>query len=138
MEITPAILNEFRESYNGQFSELSKWSDALLTQMLCRADFMTGGSGWGPYDTGTCYSLKKDGMFSYCAAMLEAFYNGNPDKGIAPAARLNVAGKSVGDVSIQYRVAAMMGAENDFLTYTIYGQYFYGLRKMAYLGARAV
>lgn len=138
MIITPEIVIEFREEFNGQFSQLVVWSDQILTRMLRRADFITGGSGWGPYDTGGEYSLKQDGMFLYCAAMLEAFYAGDPANGIAPEARLNVAQKSVGDESIGYRVAAMMGAENDFLTYTVYGQLFYGLRKLAYLGARAV
>lgn len=138
MIITPEILAEFRAAFSGQFSELATWPDALLNKMLCKADFMTGGRGWGPYYTGGCYSLKQDGMFSFCAAMLEALYQGDPANGVSPEARLNVAQKSVGDESIAYRVAAMMGADNDFLTYTVYGQEFFRLRKMAYLGARAV
>ena len=138
MNITPEILAEFREAYNGEFSELATWSDKVMMPMLCRADFMTGGRGWGPYDTGECYSLKKDGMFTYAAAMLEAFYQGDPEGGIAAEARLNVAGKSVGDEATQYRVAAIQSAANDFLTYTVYGQLFVALRHMAYLGARAL
>jgi hypothetical protein len=65
-------------------------------------------------------------------------YGDDPAQPIDPNARLNVAGKSVGDESIQYRVASMMDAGNDFLTYTTFGQEFYRLRKRAYLGARAV
>lgn len=78
-------------------------------------------------------------MFNYAAAYLYSVY-GPEGSQAAPAgeARLNVAAKSVGDESIQYRVSAMMDAGNDFLTYTIWGQEFYRLRKFAYTGARAL
>jgi hypothetical protein len=138
MEITPAIVTEFRAYFGGRYSNSTIWSDALMYDVLYNADFETGGTGWGPYDTGVPYSLKKHGMFLYAAAYLSSMYGDDPAQPIDPNARLNVAGKSVGDESIQYRVASMMDAGNDFLTYTTFGQEFYRLRKRAYLGARAV
>lgn len=138
MEITPAILAEFRAYFNGRYSDAAIWPDALMYDVLYNADFETGGSGWGPYDTGHPYSFKKHGMFLWAAAYLSSMYGDDPAQPIAPEARLNVAGKSVGDESIQYRVASMMDAGNDFLTYTTFGQEFYRLRKRAYLGARSV
>lgn len=138
MLITPAILAEFRAYFNGRYSDSTIWPDDLLYDILYQADFETGGSGWGPYYTGVPYSLKKAGMFLWAAAYLSSMYGDDPSAPLDPNARLNVAGKSVGDESIQYRVAAMMDAGNDFLTYTTFGQEFYRLRKRAYLGARAV
>lgn len=138
MIITPAILAEFRAYFGGRYSNVATWPDALLYDALAAADFETAGSGWGPYDTGVPYSLKKHGMFLYCAAWLTNMYGDDPANGISGDAHLNVAGKSVGDESIQYRVASMMDAGNDFLTYTAFGQEFYRLRKRAYLGARSV
>lgn len=138
MNITPEILAEFRAYFGGRYSDVAIWPDDLMTDTLCAAAFETGGKGWGPYYTGVCYSLKKHGMFLYAAAYLTSFYGDDPANPIDPIARLNVAGKSVGDESIQYRVAAMMNAGDDFLTYTTFGQEFYRLRKRAYLGAMAV
>lgn len=138
MIITPEILAEFRAYFGGRYSDAAIWPDGLMYDTLAAADFETGGSGWGPYDTGVPYSLKKHGMFLYCAAYLSSMYGDNPAQPIDPNARLNVAQKSVGDESIGYRVASMMDAGNDFLTYTTFGQEFYRLRKRAYLGARAV
>lgn len=138
MIITPEILAEFRAYFGGRYSDAAIWPNDLMYDTLAAADFETGGSGWGPYDTGAPYSLKKHGMFLYCAAYLSSMYGDNPSQPIDPNARLNVAQKSVGDESIGYRVASMMDAGNDFLTYTTFGQEFYRLRKRAYLGARAV
>lgn len=138
MQITPQIIEEFRAYFGGRYSDTAVWSDGLLRDILCAADFETAGSGWGPYYTGVCYSLKKHGMFLYAAAYISSFYGDDPNAPIDPIARLNVAGKSVGDESIQYRVASMMNAGDDFLTYTTFGQEFYRLRRRAYLGARAV
>lgn len=138
MDITPEIIAEFRAYFGGRYSDEAIWSDSLMIDTLCAADYETGGSGWGPYYTGTCYSLKKHGMFQYAAAYLTTFYGDNPANPIPGEARLNVSQKSVGDESIGYRVAAMMGADNDFLTFTAFGQEFFRLRKRAYLGARAL
>lgn len=138
MQITSAIVDDFRAFFNGRYSDVAKWSDDLVISTLCAADFETGGRGWGPYYTGECYSLKKHGMFLYAAAYLTNFYGDDPANGINGEAHLNVAQKSVGDESIGYRVAAMMDAGNDFLTYTAFGQEFYRLRKRAYLAARSI
>lgn len=138
MIITPEILVEFRAYFGGRYSDAAIWPDDLMYDVLASADFETGGQGWGPYYTGVQYSLKKHGMFLYAAAYLSSFYGDDPSQTIDPNARLNVAGKSVGDESTQYRVAAMMDAGNDFLTFTTFGQEFYRLRKRAYLAARAI
>ena len=138
MIITPEILAEFRAYFGGRYSDLDIWSDELMYDTLASADFETGGSGWGPYYTGVPYSLKKHGMFLYCAAYLTTFYGDDPSAPIDGNAALNVAQKSVGDEAIGYRVASMMDAGNDFFTFTRFGQELYRLRKRAYLGARAV
>lgn len=138
MQITPEVILDFRSYFNGEFSDAQKWSDELLREVLCQADSETGGKGWGRFKLGDCHNFKRRGMYHYAAAYLSNFYGGDPADGISSEAHLNVAGKSVGDESIQYRVAAMMDAGNDFLTFTVYGQEFYRLRKRAYLGARAL
>lgn len=138
MQITPEVVSDFRQYFNGQFSDAQKWSDALLKDVLCQADSETGVMEWGGYKLGDCHNFKRRGMYHFAAAYLSAFYGGDPEGGIPTEARLNTFGKSVGDESIQYRVAAMMDAGNDFLTYTVYGQEFYRMRKRAYRGARAV
>lgn len=138
MIITPEILAEFRAYFGGRYSDAAIWPVGLMYDTLAAADFETGGSGWGPYYTGMPYSLKKHGMFLYAAAYLTTFYGDDPSAPIDGNAALNVAQKSVGDESIGYRVASMMDAGNDFLTFTKFGQEFYRLRKRACLGARAV
>lgn len=138
MIITPEILAEFRAYFGGRYSDAAVWSDDLMYDVLYAADFETDGRGWGPYYTGVPYSLKKHGMFLYAAAYLTSMYGDDPSKPIEGSARLNVAQKSVGDESIGYRVASMMDAGNDFLTFTTFGQEFYRLRKRAYLGARSI
>lgn len=140
MIITPEVIADFRAYFNGRYSDETLWPDSVLFNALCDADFETGGSGWGQYETepGTCQSFKKRGMFLFAAAYLTSFYGDDPATGIAGEARLNVAQKSVGDESVGYRVAAMLDAGNDFLTYTAFGQEFYRIRKQAYLGARAL
>lgn len=138
MDITDDVILEFRAYFNGRYGNDTLWPDSLMRDILCAADFETGGSGWGPFYTGTCYSLKKHGMFLYAAAYLSTFYGDDPNNPIPPEARLNVAQKSVGDESIGYRVASMLDAGNDFLTYTAFGQEFYRLRKRAYMAARSL
>ncbi|MBO6199413.1 MAG: DUF4054 domain-containing protein, partial [Psychrobacter sp.] len=54
------------------------------------------------------------------------------------AARLNLAGKSVGDESITYRITAIQSAEDDFLSLTLYGVQYLRLRRRSAMGARAV
>ncbi len=138
MQITPEIIADFRSYFNGQFSDAQKWSDELLKDVLCQADSETGVMEWGPFKVGDCHNFKRRGMYHFAAAYLTNFYGDDPADGISSEAHLNVAGKSVGDESIQYRVAAMMDAGNDFLTFTAYGQEFYRLRRRAYRGARAL
>lgn len=138
MNITPDIITDFRSQFNGQFSDATKWTDDLLEAILCEADAETGGSGWGAFDLGDCGNFKKRGMYYYAAHLLAFTYGDDPNTGVGGIARLNTQSKSVGDESISYRVAAMMDAGNDALTYTIYGQQFYRLRKRAGMGARVI
>lgn len=139
MKITDAVLQDFREWPIGKsaFSDLSQFPDDLLHEALCAADSETGGSGWGDYQA-VCGNFKRNGMYYYAAAWLATFFPQGIEGDMAGEARLNTASKSVGDESISYRVPSMMGAGDDFLTYTVFGQQFYRLRRRAGMGARAV
>ncbi len=137
MVITPEIINDFRSYFNGQFDDLIKWPDELIESVLCEADAETGGSGWGVFSLG-CDNFKRRGMYLFAAHWITFFYGDSPSSGIGGIARLNTQSKSVGDESISYRVAEMQDAGNDALTYTVYGQQFYRLRKRAGMGARVV
>ncbi len=137
MQITPDVVADFRNYFNGQFSDAAKWSDDTIKEVLCEADAETGGSGWGVFALG-CDNFKRRGMYLYAAHWLTFFYGDNPPNGVGGIARLNTQAKQVGDESISYRVAAMMDAGNDALTYTVYGQQFYRLRRRAGMGARVV
>lgn len=138
MNITPDIVADFRSAFDGQFSDAEKWSDDVIADVLCEADAETGGSGWGKFAL-DCHNFKRRGMYLFAAHWLTFFYGDNGTAGgIGGIARLNTQSKSVGDESISYRVAAMMDAGNDALTYTVYGQQFYRLRRRAGMGARVV
>lgn len=142
MDITPAIVADFRAYFNGQFGgkvdDVFVWPDSTIEDVLCEADAETGGSGWGAFDIDDCHNFKKRGMYLFAAHWLTFFYGDTPANGIGGIARLNTQSKQVGDESISYRVAAMMDVGNDALTYTVYGQQFYRLRKRAGMGARVV
>lgn len=137
MQITPAIVDDFRKAFNGQFGDKDKWSDDIISEVLCEADAETGGSGWGAFAL-DCDNFKRRGMYLFAAHWLTFFYGDNPANGVGGIARLNTQSKSVGDESISYRVASMMDAGNDALTYTVYGQQFYRLRRRAGMGARVI
>lgn len=137
MKITSEIIEDFRGEFGVTFVDPNKWTDEILYWALCRADSETGGSPWGPYKLGDCHNFKRRGMYLYAAAMIVNFFGDSPGAPVSGIARLNTAAKSVGDESIQYRVAAMMDAGNDFLTYSAYGQEFYRIRKYT-MGARAI
>lgn len=137
MNITDEMVAAFRDQFK-DFADLTKWPDDVVKLALCEADTETGGRGWGAYQD-VCQNFKRRGMFYFAAAWLSSNYGeGGVENGIASEARLNVASKSIGDESIAYRVPAMMEVNNDWLTYTVYGQQFYRLRKRAGMGARAV
>lgn len=119
------------------FVDVTKYPDSVVHYALCEGDTETGGRGWGIYEE-DCHNFKRKGMFYYAAAWLSSNFPGGVEEAINTEARLNVATKSVGDESISYRVPQMMEVNNDWLTYTVYGQQFYRLRKRAGMGARAV
>ncbi|MGS1116017.1 DUF4054 domain-containing protein [Castellaniella sp. UC4442_H9] len=137
MDITPAIVTDFRTYFNGQFADPQKWSDDVVMDLLYQADTETGGSGWGEFalDSG---NFKRRGMYYFAAGWLTFLYGEDPANGIDPIARLNVQDKQIGDESVAFRVPQMMEVNNDALTYTAYGQAFYRLRKRAGMGARVI
>ena len=137
MDITPAIITDFRGHFDGQFSDVAVWSDDTISEVLCEADAETGGSGWGAFAI-DCNNFKRRGMYLFAAHWLTFFYGDDPTSGVGGIARLNTQSKQVGDESISYRVASMMDAGNDALTYTVYGQQFYRLRRRAGMGARVI
>lgn len=139
MDITPAIITSFRTDLRFKaFSDTTKWPDALITDALFEGDAETGSNRWGDYqDEG--HNFKRRGMFYFAAHWLATNY-GTAGVTVDPAseARLNVASKGVGDESISYRVPKMMDVGDDWLTYTVYGQQFYRLRRRAGMGAIAL
>jgi hypothetical protein len=135
MEITPDIVTAFRAFFK-DFADLDKWPDDIVITALYEADTETGGTGWGAYQD-IPQNFKRRGMFYFAAAWLSSnFGDGGVGDGISSEARLNVGSKSIGDESITYRTPSMMEVNNDWLTYTVYGQQFYRLRRRAGMGAR--
>ncbi len=138
MVIDAFVIASFRMSPLGAaFTDVIKYPDSLVQWALCEADTETGGRGWGAYEN-ECHNMKQRGMWLYAAGWLATFYPDGIAGGVSGDARLNVSSKSVGDESITYRVAQMVDAGTDFLTFTAYGQAFFRLRKRAGMGARAV
>lgn len=138
MIIDAYIIAAFRISpYGHAFADTTKYPDSLVQYALCEADTETGSPRWGAYQE-DCHNLKQRGMFLYAAAWLGSNYANGIDGAPDLEARLNVASKSVGDESIEYRVPALLEVNNDWLTYTAAGQQFYRLRKRVGMGAVAV
>lgn len=119
------------------FSDTTKFPDSLIQYALCEADGETGSSRWGVYQP-ECHNLKQRGLFYYAAHWLSVYYPDGITSDVNQEARLNVASKSVGDESISYRVPAMMEVSDDWLTWSVYGQQYYRLRKRVGMGAIAV
>lgn len=141
MDITTDVIVDFRTWPLGMqaFSDTTKYPDSLIQYALCEADTETGSCRWGAYEA-ECHNLKQRGLFYYAAHWLSVYYpapNGI-DSDANQEARLNVASKTVGDESISYRVPAMMEVSDDWLTWSVYGQQYYRLRKRVGMGALAV
>lgn len=119
------------------FADTTKFPDSLLQYALCEADSETGSCRWGIYQA-DCKNLKQRGLFYYAAHWLSVYYPNGVDSDVNQEARLNVASKTVGDESISYRVPAMLEVSNDWLTWSVYGQQYYRLRKRVGMGALAV
>lgn len=142
IEITQGMTDKFREVMPA-FSDLIKWPDDVVSMALCEAMAETGSSSrWGTLDLNNCGNFKRRGMFFYAAHWLSITYNGlngaTDPSNIDAAARLNLAGKSVGDESITYRITAIQSAEDDFLSLTLYGVQYLRLRRRSAMGALAV
>ena len=139
MDITVEVIADFRIwPLGGQaFSSTTDFPDSLIQYALCEADTETGSKRWGGYEA-ECHNLKQRGMFYYAAHWLSVYYPEGLNSDVNQEARLNVATKSVGDESISYRVPAMLEVNNDWLTWSVYGQQFYRLRKRVGMGALAV
>lgn len=128
---------EFRTALP-EFNNATKWPDATIENALCEAEAETGGGGWGDYEA-VSSNFRRRGMVVYAAAWLINMYgDGGPNSTTSGEARLNVASKSVGDESVAYRVPSILEVNNDWLTWSHYGQQFYRLRKRAGMGARCV
>lgn len=119
------------------FADTTKFPDSLIQYALCEADSETGSSRWGIYQA-ECHNLKQRGLFYYAAHWLSVYYPNGVDSDVNQEARLNVASKTVGDESIAYRVPAMLEVSNDWLTWSVYGQQYYRLRKRVGMGALVV
>lgn len=136
MEITPQIIQDFRDYYP-EFSDDYTWTDNFLTRFLCEGDAETGSSRWGKY-AGSC-SFKKRGMFAYSAhkALIASRVADVVSKGGVPPSAAQVQSKSVADESISYAVQApnaeRASAESE-LRSTHYGMEFLRLRKRASMG----
>lgn len=139
MDITAEIIADFRIwPLGGQaFSDTTNFPDSLIQYALCEADSDTGSRRWGTY-VAECHNLKQRGMFYYAAHWLSVYYPDGINSDVNQEARLNVASKSVGDESISYRVPSMLEVNNDWLTWSVYGQQYYRLRKRVGMGALAV
>ncbi|AUR81502.1 head completion adaptor [Vibrio phage 1.007.O._10N.261.55.F9] len=138
-DITAEVIAAFRDDM-AAFTDDTDWPDDIVEQALCEADAETGGRGWGSFKL-ECRNFKKRGMFYYAAHWLATTYidqTAADPSNVSPSARLNVASKSVGDESLQYRVTAMEETGTDWLTLTNYGVQYLRLRKRSAMGARAV
>lgn len=139
MEITAEIIAAFRgEPAFQAFADDVKWPDAFIEAALCEGDAETGSKRWGGY-ADQCGNFKRRGMFYYAAAwLINNFGDGGPSAAPGGEARLNVAGKSIGDESIQYRVPGILSATDDWLMFSHFGAQFARLRRRAGMGAVAV
>lgn len=139
--ITSELIAAFRTAQPA-FTSGVKWPDAVIQEAFCEAFPEVGGRGWGALDINDCQNFKRRGLFLYAAHWLSITYNtgvGATDPtSVDAAARLNLAGKSVGDESVQYRITAIQSASDDFLSLTLYGVQYLRLRRRAAMGARAV
>lgn len=133
------VITDFRIWSLGMqaFADITKFPNSLIQYALCEADSETGSSRWGNYQS-ECHNLKQRGLFYYAAHWLSVYYPNGVDSDVNQEARLNVASKTVGDESVSYRVPAMMEVSDDWLTWSVYGQQYYRLRKRVGMGALAV
>ena len=139
VDINADVVAAFRESMAAFTSDLD-WPVDIIEQALYEADAETGGKGWGVFKNEP-RNFKRRGMFYYAAHWLASTYvdqTAADASNVSPSARLNVAAKSVGDESVQYRVGALQDTADDWLSLTNYGVQFYRMRKRAGMGARVV
>lgn len=139
-DITSDVISDFR-TFCRAFDSTTTWPDDVVELALYEGDAETGGKGWGTYDATKPTNFKRRGMFYFAAHWLVTTYldqTAEDDTDISPSARLNIAGKSVGDESITYRVTAIQEAEDDWLSLSNYGIQYLRLRRRSAMGARAV
>ena len=139
MRITQEIIDDFRR-FMPAFTDPEKWGDDAIFMQLTEAHAMTGGSGWGTFDIEEDTNLKKRGMYYLTAHYLVSFYGSEAadPSNIKPEARLNVASKTIGDMSLSYRITEMEPTTTDFISTTIYGVRFLELRGIASCSAICV
>jgi len=132
-DITEDVVADFRRVLKA-FTDGDLWPTEIITQQLIEADCWTAGLMWGKFKLDDDHNFKKRGMYFLAAHFLVSYYGAEGAKdqtAIKPDARLNVAGKSVGDESTEYRITAMESTADDFLSTTIYGVMFVTLRRRA-------
>ncbi len=140
MEITPAIIQDFRDAIPA-FADVPTWPDDVVEKGLCEGDAETGGSCWGAYDD-ECHNFKQRGMFYYAAHWLTVMYpqgGDNNQSGSGGGSFGAVSSKTVGDESISYAVNAVdAGSAQAWLSSTGWGTQFLMLKRRAGMGARVV
>ena len=145
MEITPEIIQSFRDAYP-YFSDAADWPDNILSKALCEGDVETGGSGWGAYQD-DCHNFKQRGMFLYAAHWLTVMYPRKFDSGDSTGGESGsggvvggaVSSKAVGDESISFAINAVdVGSAQSWLGSTGWGTQFLMLKRRAGMGARVV
>ena len=141
MLITQEIMSDFREWYP-EFGDTTKWPDTMLKKALCKADYETGGSCWGQYEsTTTDCTIKKMGLFALGAHSMVTRYaekTVTASGGVATAMQ-TVSSKSVGDESISYASPdlARVSFGDSVLASTNYGLEFIRMRDDISTGFRA-
>ncbi|MGL6147830.1 MAG: DUF4054 domain-containing protein, partial [Plesiomonas sp.] len=121
------------------FEDGSKWPDRVVRRALMIGDYYTGGSVWGSYSF-LGFSVKTAGMHNFAAHILFTTYpNGAEDiAAVDGGTKLNVAAKSIGDMSVTYRVGEMQPTEDDRKSTSDYGVTFLELRRNLMVCGRVV
>lgn len=137
MDITAEIITDFRNNYP-QFSNVTTWTDAIVTQALCEGDSQTGSTRWGAYQD-ECHNTKQRGMFLYAAHLLTVYYprGGDQTPSSDPSWAWN--SKSLGDASVSYNTGSSdVSPGNAWLLGTLFGQQFYRIMRTVALGGFSV
>jgi hypothetical protein len=125
-----SIVTDFRDEQD-EFSDVNLYPDKVIKKCLFRSNQEIG-ARWGSFKLGDPTSFARQGLFLFASHWLVINYRGSAasSANIKQGAQLNVASKSVGDESVNYRITAMQDTEDDWLSVTNYGVQFLRLRSM--------